>query len=88
VEVLLSPLLILEVVIRALLESGMALLVPVAGLGVFAGWVFWKWAPKAETSPVSSSPSTGFLAGWVPRELVVAPTDSHQWSTVAGEEPR
>jgi hypothetical protein len=79
-EVLLSPLLVLEVVIRALLDSGTALLIPVAALGVFAGWACWRWAPKVDSSPSGWPASSGFLAGWVPRDVADAPPPISQQS--------
>ena len=72
-EVLLSPLLVLEVVIRALLDSGSALLIPVAALGVFAGWACRRWAPKVAFSSSGGTVPSGFLAGWVPSDLADAP---------------
>lgn len=65
-EVLLSPLLVLEAVVRALLESGSALLVPVAALGGCAGWACWRWAPKVDYSISVRAMPKGFLVGWTP----------------------
>lgn len=73
-EVLLSPLLVMEVVLRAMVESGSALLVPVAALGGFAGWACWRWSPQAEYSQSVRTPS-GFLDGWNQR---VAPLHEPQ----------
>lgn len=79
-EVLLSPLLVLEVVIRALLKSGTALLIPVAALGVFAGWACWRWAPKVDFSPTGWTAPSGFLAGWVPNDAADTPPAISQQS--------
>ena len=65
-EVLLSPLLVLEVVLGAILGSGSALLLPVAALGALAGWALWKWAPSIDSYPPTRSTPTGFLDGWDP----------------------
>lgn len=61
-SVLLSPLLVLEVVIRALVESGTAMAWPIGALGVSAAWAYWRWIPLAEYS--NSPTDGGFLDGW------------------------
>lgn len=72
-EILLSPLLVLEVVIRALLNSGSALLIPVAALGIFTGWASWRWAPNVDTSPRNWTAPTGFLDGWIRNDVGDSP---------------
>ena len=66
VEVLLSPFLVLEVVMRAMLDSGRTLLVPVAAMGGFAGWACWRWAPAIRHFHGVASGPTGSLDRWGP----------------------
>lgn len=56
-DVILSPLLIAELVVAAMLSSGAALL-PVAGVGAVAGWVAWRLAAGTD---LGSSESDSFL---------------------------
>lgn len=58
--VLLSPLLVLEVVFRALLDSGGAILWPVAALGGVAGWASRRWISVGAYSP-SPAAAAGFF---------------------------
>ena len=58
IDVLLSPLVISEVVLAALLRSGHLIMLPVAVLGALVGWALWRWLPRmralyAERIPIS-----------------------------------
>lgn len=45
-DVLLSPLIIIEMVLAALLRSGRLILVPIAILGALVGWALRRWLPE------------------------------------------
>ena len=46
VDVLLSPLIIIELVLAALLRSGRLILLPIAILGALVGWALRRWLPE------------------------------------------
>lgn len=46
VEVLISPLIIIEMVLAALFRSGRLILVPIAILGALVGWALRRWLPE------------------------------------------
>lgn len=60
-EVLLSPLLILEVVLRAFSESGYALLLPGLAMAGLAGIAYWRLTPPSIYAPTQSSRLLSFL---------------------------
>ena len=60
-EVLLSPVLIIEVVIRALLESGFALLLPSLAMAAVSGIAYWRLTPASSFAPTVASGAVSFL---------------------------
>lgn len=66
VDVLLSPLLVLEMVLAAVLRSGSALLLPAAALGALLGWALKRWLPHFDHS--TTEESLGYLPRWTKPE--------------------
>lgn len=74
-EIVVSPLLVADVIFRAVVASGSVLL-PIAMLGAGVGWAMWSLVPTPEQREAAAHPATSFLpavasAGGAPDRPVV-----------------
>ena len=80
-EVLLSPVLLVEVFIRALLQSGQALLLPIAATAAVAVLACWRLAPPRIFAPHHKLTMAGFISPKGPSSPALTVDDAQPWWT-------